>query len=224
MPASSPAPSRTGTSAFTREEAEAHVAEVLVPPTAWKPSVRIVRSSGDSGYVLKDVARMNPFWRPVMRRLLRREEKALRRLDGIPGLPKLLARVDANALALEVLAGRPLAHATAHGISPRFFEELDRLVGRIHERGVVHLDLRQKRNVLVGPDGSPRIVDFQAAMCPPRFLAGLFRAIDRSAVTKFRLKYRPDTVGEAERARHRRFERLRRLWFVSRMRRKRPGD
>jgi RIO-like serine/threonine protein kinase len=185
--------------------------------------VRVVRPAAGAGYVLKDVSHTNPLWRPIGRWLLRREEKVLRRIEGLAGVPRLLARVDADALALEELPGRPLNHETARSAPPGFFDDLARLVERLHGRGVVHLDLRQKRNVLVGPDGAPRIVDFGAAVFPPRFIAGCLRAIDRSAVTKFRLKYRPDTVGPAERERHRVFERVRRLWFVSRMRKRRPG-
>ena len=205
-----------------REEVEASRAEVLSGGSTVKARVLVVRSGG-APVVVKDVARATPLWRPVLRLLLRMEERVLRRLEGVAGVPRLLGRVDRNAIAMTRLEGRPLSHESARDAAPEFFERLERLVEAIHARGVVHLDLRQKRNVLVGPDGLPRVVDFGGALCPPSLLAPPLRAIDWTAAVKFRLKYRPATVGAEEAERHRRFERIRRLWFFSRMRRRRPG-
>ena len=206
-----------------RAEVEAARLEVLAAGSAFKASVFVARP-GELALVVKDVRGTNALWRPFARTLLRREERVLERLAGLEGVPRLLGRLDRDAIALSRVEGAPLSYETAAGASSDFFERLDALVLAIHARGVVHLDLRQKRNVLVGPDGRPRIVDFGSALRPRGPIARLLAPIDRFAALKFRLKYRPESVGEREAARHRRFERIRRLWFVSRMRRRRPGD
>jgi RIO-like serine/threonine protein kinase len=207
----------------SRDEVEASRGESLAQGSALKPAVFLVRGR-EGTCVVKDARSTALLWRPFARALLRREERVLVRLDGLEGVPRLLGRVDADAIAMTLVEGRPLSHETAREASGDFFERLERLVDAIHARGVVHLDLRQKRNVLVGKDGLPRVIDFGAALSPPPPLALALRAIDRTAALKFRLKYRPATVPAQARARHRRFERVRRLWFVSRMRRRRPGE
>jgi len=38
------------------------------------------------------------------------------------------------------------------------------LVDRIPRRGVAHLDLRKRDNILVAPDGTPSVIDFNASV------------------------------------------------------------
>ena len=103
-----------------------------------------------------------PFSRRVARALLCREGRALRALEGVPGVARVLAQSrDDGALLRSFLPGTPLCQARE---LPRdFFERLEELVRALHERGVCHNDLHKEGNVLVGEDGYPNLVDFQLA-------------------------------------------------------------
>jgi hypothetical protein len=82
----------------------------------------------------------------------------------------------------------------------------------------VHNDLRQRKNLLVGPDGAPRIVDLAGALdfsrlgAAGRLFQRAFAHADRSAVRKFKARYAPGLLSAAEAAAVRRDERWRKLW------------
>ena len=101
------------------------------------------------------------------------------------------------------------------------FERLDRLVEAIHSRGIVHLDLRKRDNILITSSGQPRIIDFNASLCfQPgsllgRLLLPLLRRIDTSAVLKWKSRLAPDLLTAKEKRRHRRMSLARRLWILN---------
>lgn len=103
-----------------------------------------------------------PFSRLLAQTLLRREARALRALEGVPGVARVLAQAaDGGALLRSYLPGTPLC--LARELPRDFFERLEELVRALHERGVCHNDLHKEGNVLVGEDGYPNLVDFQLA-------------------------------------------------------------
>lgn len=109
-----------------------------------------------------------PFSRAVAGLLLERERRALARLDGLAGLPRLLSEPARDAHGARVLLrsfveGAPLS--AAEELPVDFFDRLDELALALHERGVCHNDLHKEQNVLVGADGFPWLVDFQLASC-----------------------------------------------------------
>ena len=84
-------------------------------------------------------------------------------------------------------------------LPPGFLAELRDALGAMHERGVVHLDLRHRSNVLAGEDGHPVLLDFASALyfrpggILSRFLAPLLERIDWGAVAKWESRLRaPD--------------------------------
>lgn len=129
--------------------------------------------------VLKDLA-----CRPWPVRLLLgpwqldREARAYRALAGLRGVPALLARVDRQAIALEYVPGPSLAALRPGEAPPSFFDGLDRLLEEIHARGVAHGDLH-RHDVLRGPDGGPRIVDFSTSLVATGTAGGLRRLLFR---------------------------------------------
>ena len=73
------------------------------------------------------------------------------------------------ALVMDLVAGRPLAEAMGPPVGPipwerarPLFRQLLDAVGYAHDQGVVHRDLKPD-NVLLTPDGSPRVIDFGIA-------------------------------------------------------------
>jgi hypothetical protein len=142
------------------------------------------------------------------RALANRERWFMRQLSGIQGIPVSLGDVRvagvplANAVAHEWIAG----HALAEGewVDDRFFPTLTAILGAVHRRGVAHVDLHKRENLLVGDDGQPHLIDYQISFgLQPGGVAallggGLLRLLQRSDLyhlLKHRVKHRPDQVG-----------------------------
>jgi serine/threonine protein kinase len=126
--------------------------------------------------------------------LLRREARAYRRLEGVEAVPRLLGQLDAAALVLEYRPGVLLSRSLSGKLPPDFLAELQRAIAEIHRRGVVHLDLRHRSNVLAGDDGRPVVIDFASALRFDsatwwgRMLVGLLGSVDRRALQKWRVR------------------------------------
>ncbi|NUN97919.1 MAG: hypothetical protein HUU16_17285 [Candidatus Omnitrophica bacterium] len=131
---------------------------------------------------------------------VRREIEAHRQLDGIEGIPRLLHVLGWKAYLIEYIEGEPI-HPRLHRPGPEFFSAVEGIVGQMHARGVAHGDLRN-RNILIGADGNPYLIDFTTAWWATswwrkplfRFLQSLDRR--RLAVTKAR--FLPEALGHEE--------------------------
>lgn len=142
--------------------------------------------------VWKDFAPRPSWLRATLGRVaISREARAYSRLGGHPGVPRLLGRVDAVSLVVEYRAGRPLSRRVRRNLHKKFWDRLDRSIDAMHERGVVHLDLRHRSNVLVDADEQPILIDFGSALClrPGSFALRSLARIDRSAVRKWRERH-----------------------------------
>jgi hypothetical protein len=107
------------------------------------------------------------------RRLAAREARALQALRRVPGVPRLVSW-DGHRLVRSWLPGVPLQKSG--GVDRTYFREALRLLRRLHAAGLVHNDLAKEPNWLVGPDGTPAVVDFQLAM-RPRHRGRMFRML-----------------------------------------------
>jgi hypothetical protein len=145
---------------------------------------------------IKDVA-SRPWW--VRSFLgpwqLRREVHAYRRLAGLQGVPRFAAVIDARAIAIEFIEGRPLKDLPRHTLDPAFFERLELLVRALHDRGVAHGDLHHG-DVLADTHGLPFVIDFSTAWTvgrgawwPSRLIFGQMRRADLRSVAKLRRRY-----------------------------------
>ncbi len=171
-----------------RSDLEGSPRRLLHRGRAWNPDVWLV--DGDHGtFVWKDfAARSAPvrwLWGPWS---TRQEVRAYRALEGHPAVPRLLAAVDALSFAVAYRPGRPLSRRVRRHLRPEFFDALAADVEAMHERGVVHLDLRHRSNILVDAEGRPILIDFGSALClRPRSLPWrVLAAFDRRAVRKWR--------------------------------------
>ena len=66
-------------------------------------------------------------------------------------------------------------------------EAFEELLRAMHARGVVHLDVRGTGNVMIRPNGSPGLIDFQASLYTgwmPGFLRRLLEDFDMSGALK----------------------------------------
>ena len=194
-----PAPGRVGASGaggppLDRRALAGAPIQVLQRGAGRKPDVVLVRVGGRD-VVVKDFAARAWWLRATLGRwLVSREVRAYRALAGHRDVPALLGRIDAHGFAVEHRPGRRLSRQRAHELPPDFLARLERAVGEMHARGVVHLDLRHRSNVLVDAAGAPVLIDFASAVClrpdrwPDRVLLGWLARVDRRALAKWRRK------------------------------------
>jgi len=183
--------------------ANARVERVRIAGADW-----IFKDFGSRAFVVRHT---------VGRFLLGREVRALHRLEGLGGIPSQAFRVDALSMAARFVPGRALADTPDGPFSTDFLLALEALLRQVHARGLVHLDTRGGGNLLIGPDGQPGIIDFQAALSTrwmPRALRRWFEDMDLSGIYKKWQRWQPDTLGEERLALLDRLNRWRRWWLL----------
>ncbi len=126
--------------------------------------------------------------------LVSREARLYRILEGSTGVPRLIGRLDRCALVVEHIPGKACSEYPDGSLPMEFFERLEAVVNGLHERGVVHCDIKNRSNIVVADGLRPYIVDFATAFTRQgplgplrRFLYEQFRIDDRRAVVKARL-------------------------------------
>jgi serine/threonine protein kinase len=179
---------------LARAELAGRSRRVLQAGRGVHPDVLLVESPGGPVVVKDFSARAAGVRQWLGPWLISREERAYRQLAGVPGVPRLIGRLDAAALVLEYRPGVRVSRSLRGRLPVVFLAELERSVDEMHRRGVVHLDLRHRSNVLAGEDGHPVLIDFASALrFDPTARIGrwLLRAltwIDRRAVEKWRVR------------------------------------
>jgi predicted Ser/Thr protein kinase len=122
----------------------------------WKASVHqegdaIVKEYSGAPFIPRLFGRISLSW----------EEAALRRLEGMEGVPAFIGRPSSHGIQISAVRGLPLDKMKSGDLSESCFEKLVSLIHGIHERGVAHGDLHQ-RNILVDQD-RPSVIDFSTA-------------------------------------------------------------
>jgi hypothetical protein len=216
---------RRRTCPITRGQFEAADTDLLKDGGRKKADLRIMRFAGDA-VVIKDFGRKAWWVRWIGRLQITREYKAYRWLDPMRGLPALVGRVDDHALAVQRVNGRQLGFATdLHADGAPVYRRLRAVVDDMHSRGLVHLDLRGRENILVGDDGEIHIVDFASAFWfrPGSLFHRLFfprmQRVDLSAVLKWKRTLNAGPLTEREQAFLKRFDYWRALWVFNPKRR-----
>lgn len=184
----------------------------------FRPTVRLLDVGGVKR-VAKDYRSCAAIYRWTMGAWsLAREEQALGRLRGLDGVPEPMGRVGRWILVMSHLRGRDLGKVRRFRQTPEFFDRLMALVEQMHARGVVHLDLRQRRNILFQYQGErPAVLDFGSALCvrPGGFLHRTLVRVDRSGVLKYKRRAQPDSLTHNETRALRRVEKRRHWWPFS---------
>jgi tRNA A-37 threonylcarbamoyl transferase component Bud32 len=165
----------------TREAVERSPSTELRPATAARARLLQVEVAGQQ-LVVKDYRPCGWLMREVVGPwLIAREARTYRMLAGCLGVPRLVGRLDRQALAVEHIAGRNAQEYVDGTLPPEFFARLQQVVEAIHARGVVHCDLKNRRNIVVAEGYQPYLVDFTTAL-------DRFALDDRRAVVKARLQ------------------------------------
>jgi hypothetical protein len=185
--------------ALRRDELAARTLRVLHRGRARNPDVLLVEMP-DGPVVVKDFAPRGPLVRALLGPWIhRREIRAYRALAGLPAVPRFLGRIDPLAFAIEYRPGRRMSRRLAGALPEGFIARLSDAVRAMHARGVVHLDLRHRSNVLVDERGDPVLIDFASAflLSPGTALARALARIDWNAVEKWRQRVEAAPSGGA---------------------------
>lgn len=198
-------------------ETDGHQLELL-SKGRWANADLFSFSERGTKWVVKDFSGCPPLVSGTWGRLMvMREYRALVRLQGIDGIPENPFLRDGQALGYQYVNGTTLRRVCTEEIPSNFFPDLEHLVRRMHQRKMVHLDIRNRRNIMLRSDGRPALLDFQSSLdvrhMPPA-LGRMLKQIDLSGVYKIWYKLRPDLMDASRLARLQAIERRRFIWVL----------
>jgi tRNA A-37 threonylcarbamoyl transferase component Bud32 len=192
---------------------------VLRPSSRTRPAIRLVKD-GAVKAVVKDFSPLGAFFRNTAGRfLVWRETLIYRRLQGIEGTPELFRVIDGLALVIGEIPGRSLENLEREvTLTESFFDELELLVEKVHDRGIAHCDLKKAANTLLGENARPYIIDWGAAILkrefrwyPLNLVFQRFLIDDSLAIIKLKVRHIPEKVSREEIERCNRRSRAERL-------------
>jgi len=122
------------------------------------------------------------------------------KLQGLNGIPKLMKSPDRYTMMTLFMGGKNLRD-TAKTPDKKYFEDLTRLIQDMHARGVVHLDLRNRRNYGIDDDEKPYLVDFASSIYLPfpERVKKMLSLIDWMGFAKVKKKLAPQLLTPQER-------------------------
>ncbi len=207
---------------LTRKNINDHIIQIKKKKSLTSADIKIISQNGTFA-IVKDF-RDAPF--PVRTLLgpwlLRREYRIYKKLQGIEGVPRLYGLLDKYALVIEYIDAVPIHHRIDENSLPSdFCSKLKKLIEKIHSRGVVHLDLKQRKNILVTKQDKPYIIDFASAFflggASPlsKFVFPILKKIDLLGFLKWKALIDPESMTREEKLYYRKMQRLRCLWIFS---------
>jgi serine/threonine protein kinase len=205
-----------------REQLDAHEVGMIKKGGPTKADLRLI-DIGQGPLVVKDFAGKTAWVRWIGRVQISRECRAYDWLGPLPGLARLVGRVDRHALALEFIDGEELARSPRRlEKGAQYLERLREIVEAMHERGLAHLDLRGRENVMLDVNDEIHVLDLAAAVwfrpgsLGHRLFFGWFKLADQAALLKFKRILGAGEYTEKEQAFLRRFRFYRSLWIFNR--------
>lgn len=195
-------------SGLNRSNLEGQTVQYVRRGKPWQADLLLVKLNGKLGMV-KDYSKRPWLYRIAVGMLsTRREELIYKKLQGLPGVPRLFGQLDRYALVVEYIPGKDASKVKPGLVGPDFFDKLEGAVNRIHERGIVLCDLRHVANIIVSDQGDPYLVDFCTAFergsrwnIFKKWLYHLFHQDDLLGVIKVKKHLAPDLLSDEERTR-----------------------
>ncbi len=140
------------------------------------------------------------------------------RLQGLEGIPEALPAPDRLTLVTGFMGGENLKD-TSRTPGDAYFASLKNLIERMHGRGVIHLDLRNRRNYGIDDRGMPYLVDFATCLYIPwgNRVRRLFETIDWMGFAKVKDKILPRSLDEREKGLLSLGERLSMIWLPTKL-------
>ena len=189
------------------ETLRAHAIKTFRQGGGSRPDVLLIEV-GRRRAVLKDYTQADPWFRRLVGPLsVRREARALTRLQGVDGVPRLIRVVGRDALLMEYIEGVNAKQLKPGSLSSDFFVKFYRLVDDVHRHGIAHCDLRSPGNILVDAAGQPHVVDLVAHFRRgkkwnplTRWMYGKLCQADRVAVARLKRRLAPELLSHDEHA------------------------
>jgi hypothetical protein len=200
---------------FTRADL-ARAERTLLGRGRWPKAALWKVRVGNDEWVVKDFAERDVLTRNLFGQLLlRRELSALQRVAGVKGVPRDVFRVDRHAFAYRFVPGRPLATIHQDQLPTAIFEALEQTLRDVHARGIVHIDIRNCRNVIVDERNEPVLLDFESHLDTGGWLASQrerLETFDLAGVYKHWSRAKAASLGPQRLAVLERMNRWRRMW------------
>ncbi len=171
----------------------------------------VIKDFGDKGWLCRQTLGRFYTWH---------EHRALIALAGLTTAPQNVFKLSPYALCYEFRPGLNTRHARqqGHALDGAFFAACAKAVKSMHDRHIVHLDLRNGDNIIRADDGSPVLVDFQSSInvrwCPPP-LRRLLERIDQGGIYKHWSRLDPDSLPAEQREHVERERHLCRWWLFN---------
>jgi len=201
---------------FTRRDFETGKYKILAKGR-WGNADLYQFQRGHKIWVVKDFSPCPSFIRKTWGRfMVKREFMALQKLKGIQGISSESFLLDVYAVCYRFQPGTTLKETPSELIDDDFFFQFENLVRMMHQRNMVHLDIRNRKNILVTDDGKPALLDFQSSLNlenTPRALHKIMKDIDISGVYKNWSKKKPSSLDSTRRAHLESLNKKRFLWF-----------
>ena len=202
---------------LSRENIEEYVVGELGTPKWRDARVRVIEVDGARA-VLKDVHGRHWLYRHTLGCwALDREHYIYKLLEGIDGIPRTYGMIDRDGLLIEYVDGtyiwRKRVFSGDYVVPEDLYDRCFAVVDAMHDRGVFHLDLRNRKNFLISESGEVHVVDFASSCYVPRwvpFRGSLMRLLgrfDRAGVLKMKRLISPERLTEDEGRFLTRFER-----------------
>jgi len=140
------------------------------------------------------------------------------KLKGVSGIPQVVNSPDIYTLTTTFMGGHNLRDRV-NNPDEAYFRNLEELIENLHARGVIHLDMRNRRNYGMDESGMPYLVDFASSIYTP-FKGPLWRLlcrIDWMGYLKVKAKVSPDLLSRDEERQNSLGRALSRLWFPSKI-------
>jgi len=203
---------------------EWNIHRLIATRKSMKPDVLIAEDNGEF-IVAKDfrnkVWLARSFWGPLN---IMYEKFILQKLSGITGIPEFVGLEDYNCLIISYIDG-DIIKKSCQNLAPDYFDNLFDIVKKIHGRGILHLDLGHKSNVMVRENGDPAIIDFNTSIYLPlnSFFSPILRLlskIDTTSIMRLKVKFRSHETTFSERQQVKKFLLLRKLWIFDKISRR----
>jgi len=181
------------------------------------PDVHLIHRDG-SDLVEKTYRQRSAPVRLAGRFLVRWEKYIYSKLRGIHGIPALAESPDPCTLTTVFMGGKNMRKKVQEP-DKLYFTHLEKIIRQMHERGVIHLDMRNRRNYGMDEDGMPYLVDFASSLYFP--YDGVVKkwlcSIDWMGYLKVKAKISPSSLSEEEKTGLALGNRLSRLWLPPRI-------
>ncbi len=191
---------------FSKAELRQFAIETYREGGGSRPDVFLLEKNGEQA-VLKDHDGMDKKFAILVGPLLAwRESKAMRRLQGVSGIPQLISQPDKRSLLMEHVSARQVVNVDQSEYDAQtYLQSLKRLIEQMHSVGVAHGDLRSPTNALIDEQGNAALVDFVASLSlgsrfnvVNRYLFQKMCLVDFSAITKLKKRIAPELLDETD--------------------------